>query len=851
MAIAATPPLPTRKPASTGKRRKERPAIVAGDINLADFYHEGAVIANAGGTHILIVEGWRELPDNTPAYGAKVQRCSPAGEPLPNAPVGVLGQIPKTALSIYDPDETSPWAQATTLVRSKVARLPAGLKSSDPSLLLVPYGPFFGKPVGSLSDEQRKNLATTARKEDFKQAILDARPLPGANHAPKNRVRLSEDAMRQLLHEQGEVIRGIPLVNVIEEFCGYAPDGVKGPVRKYRVGDQIINLNTAKNSFGSLNDHKFKSLSKDRGSSNNAMDMVAAVREIEGVGADFRSIRQGLILHFNLQPKLDLMFADALKQESARLAGEKLPAAPRPSFVSDTELKEPMAKKSVEDEEVPFDLMTGLAVGSTEQDRGGGFSERPDLWPAARRFLVDERKLDPALVDHLYDARNLYAARRQFPASTKFPYKTNHQDVIVAPVFGFRTGEVVGVDTKPLPRKPGEKTEGRNHGKTGQGAFMFGSWGEETRRVVLCEGFIKAIAWLQLHREEMRIGPETCVMARSGAKPTLEIIPRLKELGAAAIVAYDNDYTGRQKSRAFFDECTKQGVQCREMFVEPSEVTALISHEAVEGLNDPARAKETAANLIQFAESKGIAWAYDQEFERPGVSAIRLPNTEEVINHLEDYLRVDRALGNRDYQARAKGLSEAQQQKLEKRRWLKVEIHHKDWDDITRQGAFTPTLGKVPVSPVIPAPESAPLPAVGVGVIRDWQRGFIVSRMDKNGPGPRQIFSVGTADAIYDLELDPAATKALAKIAPGNSSNPAVIANGSRRTLVALGDSAGEAIELARLGPNPVVLKPSPNDIRHNWLNPTKPANREALAQLRSEGIPTPLSEPGREPGRS
>lgn len=846
----ALPSRPTPTPAN-GKERGSRPAVVVGDINLTNFYHKGAVIANEAGSHAIVVESWGELAGHEPPYGAKVQRCSPAGEPMQNAVVGVLSHVPKTALSVDQPEITSPWAKTTTLVVSKNPKLPSGLNSSDPSLLLVPYGPFFGKELGLLNDEQRKSLAATARRENFKKAVCAAKPFPGANKP--QRVRLSEESMRQLLSEQGEVIRGIPLVNAIEEFCGYAPDDVKGPVRKYRVGDQILNLNTAKNSFGSLNDHKFHSLSKERGSSNNAMDIVAAVREMEGTSADFRTIRQGLIRHFNLQPKLDLMFADAVRRENARLSGETLAPAPVPAFTADTVLKEPVEKKPVEEAEVPFDLQTGMPVGSKEMDRGGGFCERPDLWPAARRFLVEERKLDSKLVDHLYEARNLYAARRQFPANPKFPYKSNFQDVIVAPVFGFNSGEVVGVDTKPLPRKPGEKTEGRNHGKTGQGAFMFGTWGEETKRVVLTEGFIKGIAWFQLHREQMQIGPETCVMSRSGAKPTLEIIPRLKALGAEAIVAYDNDFTGRQKSKAFYDECLKQGVPCREMFVEPSEVTAVISHEKVEGLNDSERAKQTAASIVEFAESQGLPWAYDKALERTDITAIRLPNTAAVINHLEEHLKADRALGNRDYQSRAKGLSEFQQQKLEKRRWLKVEIHHKDWDDIVRKGALRPELC-TELPGVIAQPEARATPPSqweSAGAGQDLKRGFLVSRPEKSGQVARQIFSVGTLDAIYDLQLDHAAETALAQITSAEAPSPAVIAQGPEIRLVALGDNSGNPLDLSPLGPKPITLHPSPAAVLHSWHNPSKPVMIESLVRLRRvAGLPTPMPSPVIEPER-
>lgn len=832
----------------------QRPAIVIGDINLSAFYHQGAVIVNNQGSHLLITQSWDEVPDGNPPYGAHVVRCNAAGEVVPNATGGVLSHIPQTALSVEDPEKTTPWCQVTTLVKSCNPACPPGTKSNDPSLLLVPYGQNYGQEIGLLSVESRAQLAKTARSPAFRLAIENAQSLPGAKTEKKPRVKLSDEAMKHLLAQQGEVIRGIPLVTVIEDFCGYAPDNVKGAVRKYRVGNEFINLNIEKNSFGSLNDFTFKSLSKGRGSSNNAMDMVAAVREMEGVGADFRSIREALIRHFNLQPKLDLMYEDAVRQESARAAGINTNAAVglglKPIVTVPNELKPALTKQPVEEEEIPFDLQTGMPVGSKEVDRGGGFVERESLWPKARKYLVEERKLDPILVDYLYESKNLYAARRQFQDGAKFPHKKKIQDVIVAPIFGFRTHQIVGVDTKPLPQTPGEKTEGRNHGKTGQGAFMFGTWGEHTRRVVLTEGFIKGIAWLQLHREALGVGDETCVMSRSGAKPTLEIVPRLKELGAEAIVAYDNDFTGRQKSKAFFNECVKQGVPCREMFVEPAEVKVSISHEKIEGLNDPARALELERSIVEFAVKAGLKPVVEASSTpdkgKPTVTHVRLPNTAEVIDFLEEIQKADRALSNKDYQERAKGLNDFQRQKLEKRRWVRLDLTNKDWDDLVKKGP----LPQVQPKPAECLPPARPVPEIQVAAENalfhdSLQRGLLVSREDKSAETGERIFSIGTADAIYDLNLSPGGLEAF-KALIVEQPNPAIITVGRKRTLVSLADQDGRPVDLSSIETGPIALTPAPEWVDQEWQNLTEPAEIvEAVQRLRRLArLPTPTPIP-------
>jgi len=836
-----------------------------GDVNLSAFYHQGAVIVNNQGSHLLITEAWGEIADVDPPYGAHVVRCNAVGEVDQNATSGVLSHIPKTALSVDDPKKTTPWCQVTTLVKSCNPSCPAGLESNNPSLLLVPYGPDYGQAIGLLSVEGRAMLAKTARSPAFRLAIENAQSLPGAKQEKKPRIKLSDEAMKHLLGQQGEVIRGIPLVSVIEDFCGYAPDNVKGAVRKYRVGNEFINLNIEKNSFGSLNDFTFKSLSKGRGSTNNAMDMVAAVREMEGVGADFRSIREALIRHYNLQSQLDLMYEDAVRQEAARAVGIILPAGPTPIVTRANELKHAQSKQPAEEAEIPFDLKTGMPVGSKEVDRGGGFVERESLWPTARKYLVEERKLDPLLVDYLYDSKNLYAARRQFQDGSKFPHKKNFQDVIVAPIFGFRTHQIVGVDTKPLPQFPGEKTEGRNHGKTGQGAFMFGTWGDQTKRVVLTEGFIKGIAWLQHHREALGIGEETCVMSRSGAKPTLEIVPRLKELGAEAIVAYDNDFTGRQKSKAFYNECVKQGVPCREMFVEPAEVKVSISHEKIEGLNDPARAIEVERSIVEFAVQAGLEPVVETssavENVKPAITWVKLPNTAAVIDFLEEIQKSDRALSNKDYQERAKGLNDFQRQKLEKRRWVRLELINKDWDDVVKKGPWSQRLhppaglASLPPPPPPPPPDP-PLPPpliqeeAEITLFQDsLQRGLLVSRQDQATEIGQPIFSIATADAIYDLALSPEGLDAFKMIAVPEQPNPAIITVGRKRTLVSLADQDGRAVDLSAIETGPIALTPAPEQVDQAWRNPAKPAVMEAVERLRRLArVPAPC--PSHKPER-
>ena len=860
-APTSTPEPPRTAPATeqtNGTQSGRR--IMVGDIDLPSFYHQGAIIRNEKGAHLLLVSGWGPVPNGAPS--ASVVRCDPKGEVRPGSRTQTLSTPPATALfERVIPRKPSEWSGSITLVRSALEGLPSGTKSDDPALLLIPYGPHYGKTVGLLSEHERYVLHKLAKNGDFKKAIEGVKPLPGASQtpAPPGNHRLSERGVQQLLKDQGEVIRGIPLVTVIEQYCAYAPEKITGNIRKYRVGAEFINLNVQENSFGSLNGYEFKTLKKPRGSTNNAMDMVAAVKEMEGARVDFKAIRSGLISHFNLQPQLDRMFADALRREAeAQKSGQPIEYAPAPKPEIDAALKEANERKIIEEQEVEFNLATGLPVTASAQEideakrRGGGFAEREDLWPKARKYLVEERKLDPHLIDYLYENRNLYAARRTFARNSRFPYRDNFQDVIVCPVFGFKTGEIVGVDTKPLPNKPGEKTEGRNHGKTGQGAFMFGTWGPETKRVILTEGFIKGIAFLQLHRKSLRIGPETCLMSRSGAKPTLEIIPQLKEWGAEAIVAYDNDFTGRDKAKAFKDECERQGVPCKSMFVEPAEVTLSISQKAAPGFHDAGRAQLIEQSIVSWATDNGVPWAFERDRKAEGYRSIRMPNTETVIYQIEEFLKEDRKISGLDFQARAKDVSTSEHAKLEKRRWLKLELHHKDWDDVVKKGIHIPKvpewrrvlnpaelrmvnpqaseIAPAPPHPAVSVPQSAPnpdpqKPTNGVLVVRGTEAKGLT-------------YSIGTATQIFDLRLsDEQKTKAGSLLAE-ELPRDARISSEEKPRLLEITNIDGASVSTESLL-GPVELEPAPEKILKAWLNPTHPPIVEAVLQLQREnGVP-------------
>lgn len=884
---AVSAPEAKEEPAKEQERAPARPAIRMGEIDLEAFYHEGAVIKSAAGEHLLLVSGWgmQEGAKNGPA--AQAVRCTPDGVAIAGAKPGLLDHVPASFLAHPSRARAAnAWTQAVTVLKSRNASIPDAISSTDPSLLLVPYGPHFGKMLGSLGPSQRKVLAQLARQKDFKDAIEKAQPLPGAPTSAQEQEsgRLSKEGMRTLLHQQGELIRSLPMVTVIEQFCGYAPDEISGKTRKYRIGSEFINLNTARNSFGSLNEYKFKTLKKDRGSSNNAIDIVAGVREMEGMPVDFGAIRESLIRHFQLQPQLDSMFKDALAAERKAIReGKNVEYAPAPKVDVGGDLKSAAGKAAEEEKEIPFNLATGTQEDASEEDiknaqmRGGGFPEREDLWPAARKYLVEERRLAPELIDYLYAHRNLYAARRQFPVNPSYPYRRHHEDVIVAPVIGFKTAQVVGVDTKPLPLKPGEKTDGRNHGKTGQGAFMFGTWGPETERVILTEGFIKGIAFLQLHRKSLRIGPETCVMSRSGAKPTLEIIPQLKERKARAIVAYDNDFVGRDKARKFYEECLKQGVPCEQMFVEPSEVTLSISQNELPGYHSKARAQSIEQQVLQFASANNVPWAFEREQEAEGYRSIRMPNTEQVINFLEGQLNDDRRLSGQEYQSRAKGLSFEEQRKMEKRRWLKLSIHSKDWDDILKKGAHQPRIPEwqgpvVPTAPMPPAPvvaspvaektlpaapqttvatapaksvpsapESAPTAPPGGSVSRSSATvvdGLLVARQSANGT----VYSVGVAGAIYDIALTEAQHASAASLFDDELPRDARVVVGDKTQVVGIRNIDGTMCDTE------FEVSPAPDAIQRAWKNPRNPSIIDAQRRLQPPPAMRPPPPPPQKP---
>jgi hypothetical protein len=455
----------------------------------------------------------------------------------------------------------------------------------------------------------------------------------------------------------------------------------------------------------------------------------------------------------------------------------------------------------------------------------------------------------------------------------------------VAPVFGFKTGKIVGVETKPLPSKPGEKTEGRNHGPTGQGAFMFGTFDPKTtKRVILTEGFIKAIAFLQIHRESMRIGEETCIMSRAGAKPTLEIIPKLKEIGAEAVVAFDNDFTGRSKAQKFDAGCKEQGVPCQMLFVEPAEVTVSISQTPYPGHHDLTRAQTIEQDIIKFASSQGITWAFEREHNVEGFRSIRLPNTQEVIEHIEEHLNADRKLSGRDYQARAKLVPEAQRARLAKNRWVKLETHNKDWDDMLKKGPYVPRApqwqvpapieqappvpapapapvapprggsGKAPsqatptqarVTPAVPNPAPAPAtksPAQHIAIVAPPLKAILVSRQT---PGhDRTIYSVGTADTLFDISLTPEQVAHAAGLLSEETPRDALVSAGPQPTLAGIMNIDGLMVDAVTAGLD-VGLVPAPDAVQRAWRKPKTPSIVEAVMRLRREnGLPVPTPTP-------
>lgn len=666
-------------PDSSRPRRK----IQTGEIALSAFFHPGAVISNRAGHFLRITEGW-----DSEKLRALGNPCDQQGNPL-NQSIVTLDHPPATAI-LKTSASSSAWTGILKIVSSSHPGIPSGLTSADPELLVIPFGPHLGKPAGALDQSIREAIAKTAINAKFGIEIKRAETVPEMQRefGPSSS-RLSDAAKRDLIRAQGMIVRSIPLVDVIERFCNYAPDEVKGDLRKYRVGSELINLNTKENAFGSLNGYDFKCLNRPRGSRNNSMDMVAAVRELEGSQPDFGRIREELIAHYGLKPQLDALFQQALSNQRA---GKQAP------LVSNTGIQIADPKSAAEkidgdpEAEIEFNLATGLPVTATADEiseaakRGGGFLSRDDLWPKAKHYLCDVRGLDPEVIDYLHDAGQLYASRRTFPPNPRYPHRPNFQDVIVAPIMGFTSDKVVGVDTKPIPKNDTDKTNGRNHGKTSQGAFMFGQWGPEVKRVIVTESFIKGIAFYQLHRDELKIGEETCILCRSGAKPSTEIIPLLKEWGAEAIVANDNDYVGREKAEQFKKACDEAGVKCSEMFVGPSEVTLAIAKKESPGYHDKSRIVSLEKNLTTWADSQGIAYARVPETESQNATSIRLPNTKEVIFKIEEIMREERQIRNAQYQEVAKNASQRERSRIEKSKWVTVQLHGKDWDEVLKEG---------------------------------------------------------------------------------------------------------------------------------------------------------------------
>jgi hypothetical protein len=465
----------------------------------------------------------------------------------------------------------------------------------------------------------------------------------------------------------------------------------------------------------------------------------------------------------------------------------------------------------------------------------------------------------------------------------------------VAPVFGFKTGQCVAVDTKPLPQKPGEKTLGKCYGPVGKGAFMFGTFGDETKHVVLCEGWIKAIAYFELHRKADKIGPETCIMSLAGAKSPTQLIPRLKELGADVVVAFDNEYKGRTTAREFSDECKKAGVPCIERFVEPSEVTFTVEDTLIPGYNSPERGQEIRSRVAKWASDNKVPFRSEATAEDPKNCGIRMPNTEEVILFLETILNEDRKASRDDYQVRAQALRKQLAAKglnpklidsrvdaeVPKHRTVSLDVHSKDWDDVLRKGPFKPTFERkpepapqvapaqepaapaapepatnsvpeAPLAPEVAAPPAAPeapKPESSVApkpTKRPTPRGARMTPalvLVRTVPDAGKVFFVGTALGIHELKLDKEQSVLLGMLVEEDHPRPVVI-SGNPPQLAGYMNQDGLMVDAdGVLGT--ASLADTSEAIQQSWLHPTKAQNIEQLARLRrASGLPVPPPSP-------
>jgi hypothetical protein len=141
----------------------------------------------------------------------------------------------------------------------------------------------------------------------------------------------------------------------------------------------------------------------------------------------------------------------------------------------------------------------------------------PAKIPVVKRYLTEERSIDPFLIQHLIDSGRLYADSR---ANAVFLLLGNENKPVGAELRGTTTARWRGM-------APGSKKD--------LGYFSVSAPGAKT--AILCESAIDAVSCLELH-------PSCLCVSTSGARPNPRWLPQLIRQGFEIDCGFDSDPTG-------------------------------------------------------------------------------------------------------------------------------------------------------------------------------------------------------------------------------------------------------------------------------------------------------------------
>lgn len=182
-------------------------------------------------------------------------------------------------------------------------------------------------------------------------------------------------------------------------------------------------------------------------------------------------------------------------------------------------------------------------------------SPAPQAWPAVRRHLIEERALEPDLVDAAHDAGDLYAQTRTGP----------HGGELINAVFVQRDvdGTPTGAEIKGIAKlRDGSRFSAVAPGSDKKrGAFRAGLRQiGDALRVVVVESAIDALSALGLLRGRFDVST-TSIVSTSGDGSVPEPILAGITKGARRFAAQDNNAAGDKQAAALGDDWTRMAPQ--------------------------------------------------------------------------------------------------------------------------------------------------------------------------------------------------------------------------------------------------------------------------------------------------